>query len=100
MSTGALRPLARGHRGARVAGGAAGTGGGTPRATCPSLLRPSFGKLEQWLETLRMHLDIHLPLSSQLEQLTRAFWETHRRGEGGLPPHPELPDRAPHLHPV
>lgn len=47
-----------------------------------------------------MHLDIHLPLSSQLEQLTRAFWETHRRGEGGLPPHPELPDRAPHLHPV
>uniref|UniRef100_A0A8B9TNG3 LIM domain kinase 1 n=1 Tax=Anas platyrhynchos TaxID=8839 RepID=A0A8B9TNG3_ANAPL len=62
--------------------------------------RPSFGKLEQWLETLRMHLDIHLPLSSQLEQLTRAFWETHRRGEGGLPPHPELPDRAPHLHPV
>ncbi|XP_042686317.1 LIM domain kinase 1 isoform X1 [Centrocercus urophasianus] len=62
--------------------------------------RPSFGKLEQWLETLRMHLDIRLPLSSQLEQLTCAFWETHRRGEGGLPPHPELPDTAPHLHPL
>lgn len=66
----------------------------------PSVRRPSFSKLEQWLETLRMHLDIRLPLSSQLEQLTCAFWETHRRGEGGLPPHPELPDTAPHLHPL
>ncbi|NXX99659.1 LIMK1 kinase, partial [Centropus bengalensis] len=47
--------------------------------------RPSFTKLEQWLETLRMHLDIHLPLSSRLEQLDRAFRETHRRGEGGPP---------------
>ncbi|NXJ13480.1 LIMK1 kinase, partial [Odontophorus gujanensis] len=62
--------------------------------------RPSFSKLEQWLETLRMHLDIRLPLSSQLEQLTCAFWETHQWGEGGLPPHPELPDTAPHLHPL
>ncbi|XP_054703544.1 LIM domain kinase 1 isoform X2 [Grus americana] len=50
--------------------------------------RPSFSKLEQWLETLRMHLEIHLPLSSQLEQLDRAFGETHRRGEGGLPAPP------------
>uniref|UniRef100_A0A8C3PK30 LIM domain kinase 1 n=1 Tax=Calidris pygmaea TaxID=425635 RepID=A0A8C3PK30_9CHAR len=50
--------------------------------------RPSFSKLEQWLETLRMHLEIHLPLSSQLEQLDRAFGETHRRGEGGLPTAP------------
>ncbi|RLV97886.1 hypothetical protein DV515_00011271 [Chloebia gouldiae] len=49
--------------------------------------RPSFAKLEQWLETLRMHLEIHLPLSSQLEQLDRAFGETHRR-EGGLPAAP------------
>ncbi|NXQ47454.1 LIMK1 kinase, partial [Catharus fuscescens] len=49
--------------------------------------RPSFAKLEQWLETLRMHLEIHLPLSSQLEQLDRAFGETHRR-EGGLPAPP------------
>ncbi|XP_059572991.1 LIM domain kinase 1 isoform X3 [Alligator mississippiensis] len=54
--------------------------------------RPSFSKLEQWLETLHMHLEIRLPLSSQLEQLERAFWETHRRGEGGLPMHPEVPD--------
>lgn len=50
----------------------------------PSSLRPSFAKLEQWLETLRMHLEIHLPLSSQLEQLDRAFGEMHRR-DGGLP---------------
>ncbi|XP_027585079.1 LIM domain kinase 1 isoform X1 [Pipra filicauda] len=50
--------------------------------------RPSFAKLEQWLETLRMHLEIHLPLSSQLEQLDRAFGETHRRGEGGVPAPP------------
>ncbi|NXD81600.1 LIMK1 kinase, partial [Halcyon senegalensis] len=50
--------------------------------------RPSFSKLEQWLETLRMHLEIRLPLSSQLEQLDRAFGETHRRGESGLPAAP------------
>ncbi|NXY08771.1 LIMK1 kinase, partial [Pteruthius melanotis] len=49
--------------------------------------RPSFAKLEQWLEALRMHLEIRLPLSSQLEQLDRAFGETHRR-EGGLPAPP------------
>lgn len=53
----------------------------------PWSLRPSFAKLEQWLETLRMHLEIHLPLSSQLEQLDRAFGETHRR-EGALPAAP------------
>lgn len=54
----------------------------------PFSFRPSFSKLEQWLETLRMHLEIRLPLSSQLEQLDRAFGETHRRGEGGLPTPP------------
>ncbi|XP_042777757.1 LIM domain kinase 1 isoform X2 [Panthera leo] len=54
--------------------------------------RPSFVKLEQWLETLRMHLAGHLPLGPQLEQLDRGFWETYRRGESGLPAHPEVPD--------
>lgn len=54
--------------------------------------RPSFTKLEQWLETLRMHLAGHLPLGPQLEQLDRGFWETYRRGESGLPAHPEVPD--------
>lgn len=54
--------------------------------------RPSFVKLEQWLETLRMHLAGHLPLGPQLEQLERGFWETYRRGESSLPAHPEVPD--------
>lgn len=54
--------------------------------------RPSFVKLEQWLETLRMHLSGHLPLGPQLEQLERGFWETYRRGESSLPAHPEVPD--------
>uniref|UniRef100_A0A7N8XF10 LIM domain kinase 1 n=1 Tax=Mastacembelus armatus TaxID=205130 RepID=A0A7N8XF10_9TELE len=40
--------------------------------------RPSFSKLEEWLENLLMHLNIGLPLLSELEQLCRAFWEkTH-----------------------
>uniref|UniRef100_A0A3Q4G409 non-specific serine/threonine protein kinase n=1 Tax=Neolamprologus brichardi TaxID=32507 RepID=A0A3Q4G409_NEOBR len=32
--------------------------------------RPSFLKLEEWLENLLMHLDIGLPLLSELEQLS------------------------------
>ncbi|XP_035521912.1 LIM domain kinase 1-like [Morone saxatilis] len=39
--------------------------------------RPSFSKLEEWLENLLMHLDIGLPLLSELEQLRRAFWQNH-----------------------
>lgn len=68
--------------------------GAEPNTPCPRLcpLRPSFGKLEQWLETLRMHLAGHLPLGPQLEQLDKGFWETYRRGESGLPAHPEVPD--------
>ncbi|XP_040006212.1 LIM domain kinase 1-like isoform X2 [Xiphias gladius] len=37
--------------------------------------RPSFSKLEEWLENLLMHLDIGLHLLSELEQLRRAFWQ-------------------------
>lgn len=37
----------------------------------------SFSKLEEWLENLLMHLDIGLPLLSELEQLLRAFWQSH-----------------------
>ncbi|XP_012736670.2 LIM domain kinase 1 [Fundulus heteroclitus] len=36
--------------------------------------RPSFSKLEEWLDNLLMNLDISLPLLSELEQLCRAFW--------------------------
>uniref|UniRef100_A0A665TSF3 LIM domain kinase 1 n=1 Tax=Echeneis naucrates TaxID=173247 RepID=A0A665TSF3_ECHNA len=39
--------------------------------------RPSFSKLEEWLENLLMHLDIGLPLLSELDQLRRDFWQNH-----------------------
>lgn len=39
--------------------------------------RASFSKLEEWLGNLLMHLDIGLPLLSELEQLRRAFWQNH-----------------------
>lgn len=40
---------------------------------------PSFSKLEEWLENLLMHLEIGLPLLSELEQLRRAFWQNQER---------------------
>ncbi|XP_006641094.1 LIM domain kinase 1a isoform X1 [Lepisosteus oculatus] len=54
--------------------------------------RPSFAKLEEWLENLKMHLDIRLHLTSELEQVKRAFWENHARSENGLHTHPEHPE--------
>ncbi|XP_027033173.2 LIM domain kinase 1 [Tachysurus fulvidraco] len=39
--------------------------------------RPSFAKLEEWLESLLMHLDIRLPLISDLDKVRKAFWENH-----------------------
>ncbi|XP_068572194.1 LIM domain kinase 1-like [Cebidichthys violaceus] len=39
--------------------------------------RPSFSKLQEWFENLLMHLDIGLPLLSELEQHRRAFWQNH-----------------------
>ncbi|XP_029924577.1 LIM domain kinase 1-like [Myripristis murdjan] len=39
--------------------------------------RAPFAKLEEWLENLLMHLDIGLPLLSELEQHRRAFWQNH-----------------------
>lgn len=55
--------------------------------------RPAFTKLEEWLENLKMHLDMGLPLTSELEQLHKAFWENHSvtRPENGLhsPDEPE-----------
>ncbi|XP_062408138.1 LIM domain kinase 1a isoform X1 [Sardina pilchardus] len=51
--------------------------------------RPAFTKLEEWLENLKMHLDIRLPLVSELEQLSRDFWQKHPPSENGLHPHPE-----------
>ncbi|XP_039612892.1 LIM domain kinase 1a isoform X2 [Polypterus senegalus] len=54
--------------------------------------RPSFAKLEQWLENLKLHLEIRLPLKSELEQINQAFWESHTRSENGLPTHTEQPE--------
>ncbi|KAM6907217.1 LIM domain kinase 1-like [Xenentodon cancila] len=39
--------------------------------------RPPFSKLEEWLDNLLMHLDINLPLLSELEAVCRAFWKNH-----------------------
>uniref|UniRef100_A0A3B3DNH0 LIM domain kinase 1 n=1 Tax=Oryzias melastigma TaxID=30732 RepID=A0A3B3DNH0_ORYME len=56
--------------------------------------RPPFLKLEELLENLKMHLDIGLPLMSELDQLHKAFWEQHsvKRPENGLHTHPEQPE--------
>ncbi|XP_077596054.1 LIM domain kinase 1-like [Stigmatopora nigra] len=40
--------------------------------------RPAFSKLEEWLENLLMHLDIGLPLLSEMEQLCSNFWQNHQ----------------------
>lgn len=40
--------------------------------------RPPFSKLEEYLDNLRMHLDIGLSLLSELEQLRKNFWKNHR----------------------
>ncbi|KAK0144459.1 LIM domain kinase 1 [Merluccius polli] len=59
--------------------------------------RPSFSKLEEWLDNLLMHLNISLPLLSELEQHQRAFWNQHalsqdasaRRSPDRLAPDPQ-----------
>ncbi|XP_068601911.1 LIM domain kinase 1a [Brachionichthys hirsutus] len=53
--------------------------------------RPAFSKLTEWLESLKMRLDIGLPLVSELDQLHRAFWENP---ENRLQPHPEQPEES------
>uniref|UniRef100_A0AAR2J9G3 LIM domain kinase 1 n=1 Tax=Pygocentrus nattereri TaxID=42514 RepID=A0AAR2J9G3_PYGNA len=45
--------------------------------------RPTFAKLEEWLENLLMHLDIGLPLMSELEKVRQAFWEKHSQSQRG-----------------
>uniref|UniRef100_A0A8C1SMT8 LIM domain kinase 1 n=1 Tax=Cyprinus carpio TaxID=7962 RepID=A0A8C1SMT8_CYPCA len=43
--------------------------------------RPSFAKLEEWLENLMMHMEIGLPLMSELEKNRQAFWENHSQSK-------------------
>ncbi|KAF3705706.1 LIM domain kinase 1 [Channa argus] len=54
--------------------------------------RPSFSKLEEWLENLLMHLNIGLPLLSELEHLCTAFWQKHipQNQDKTLNPHTEF----------
>uniref|UniRef100_A0AAY4BHZ4 LIM domain kinase 1 n=1 Tax=Denticeps clupeoides TaxID=299321 RepID=A0AAY4BHZ4_9TELE len=40
--------------------------------------RPPFSKLFEWLENLRLHLDMGLPLMSELEHIRQEFWNNHR----------------------
>lgn len=56
--------------------------------------RPAFSKLREWLENLKMHLDIGLPLVSELDGLHKAFWQNHSstRLGNGLHTHPEQPE--------
>lgn len=63
--------------------------------------RASFSKLEEWLENLLMHLDIGLPLLSELEQLRKAFWLVHNHQapsdnrDDTLNSHEETPSEQP-----
>ncbi|XP_041097121.1 LIM domain kinase 1a [Polyodon spathula] len=54
--------------------------------------RPSFAKLEQWLENLKMHMENRRPLTSELDRTTQDFWQSHTRSENGLHTHPEQPE--------
>ncbi|KPP69055.1 LIM domain kinase 1-like, partial [Scleropages formosus] len=54
-----------------------------------NLAGPSFAKLEEWLENLLMHLDIRLPLTSELDEVHRTFWQCHTRPENQLHTHSE-----------
>uniref|UniRef100_H3CCC4 non-specific serine/threonine protein kinase n=1 Tax=Tetraodon nigroviridis TaxID=99883 RepID=H3CCC4_TETNG len=52
--------------------------------------RPPFSKLEEYLDNLRMHLDIGLSLLSELEQLRKNFWQNHQSNRGSMP-HTRIP---------
>ncbi|XP_027886736.1 LIM domain kinase 1-like isoform X1 [Xiphophorus couchianus] len=56
--------------------------------------RPSFSKLEEWLDNLLMNLEISLPLLSELEQLCQAFWKIHNHQNQN-----ETPDHQDNLSP-
>ncbi|MCJ8744899.1 hypothetical protein PDJAM_G00123940 [Pangasius djambal] len=54
--------------------------------------RPAFAKLEEWLEKLKMHLNMRFPLVSELEQVHLDFWQKHPPDENKLPTHREQPE--------
>ncbi|KAL4608411.1 LIM domain kinase 1-like isoform X2 [Arapaima gigas] len=49
--------------------------------------RPSFIKLEEWLDNLLMHLDIRLPLTTELDRVHRTFWQSHMSTNNPLHTH-------------
>uniref|UniRef100_A0A673ICM1 LIM domain kinase 1 n=1 Tax=Sinocyclocheilus rhinocerous TaxID=307959 RepID=A0A673ICM1_9TELE len=54
--------------------------------------RPSFAKLEEWLENLLMHMEIGLHLMSELDKIRQVFWENHIKQEYEFLYYPEFPD--------
>ncbi|XP_069768183.1 LIM domain kinase 1a isoform X3 [Narcine bancroftii] len=46
--------------------------------------RPSFMNLGQWLLALKLHVEMNLPLSSDLEQIDRSFFQNHSRSKEKL----------------
>ncbi|PWA22953.1 hypothetical protein CCH79_00002366, partial [Gambusia affinis] len=56
--------------------------------------RPSFIKLEKWLDNLLMNLEFNLHLLSELEELGQAFWKIHNHQNQN-----ETPDYQDNLSP-
>ncbi|XP_072909735.1 LIM domain kinase 1a isoform X1 [Hemitrygon akajei] len=46
--------------------------------------RPSFTKLGQWLLALKLHVEMRLPLTSDLEQIDQSFFQNHSRSKENL----------------
>ncbi len=46
-----------------------------------SFYSPSFTILEEWLDNLMMHMEIGLPLMSELDKIRQAFWENHSQSK-------------------
>lgn len=42
-----------------------------------STFSPDFSTLREWLENLKMHLEMGLALVSELDQLQKDFWKKH-----------------------
>uniref|UniRef100_A0A674MYD1 LIM domain kinase 1 n=1 Tax=Takifugu rubripes TaxID=31033 RepID=A0A674MYD1_TAKRU len=50
--------------------------------------RPDFSTLREWLENLKMHLEMGLALVSELDQLQKDFWKKHNlHSKNGLHTH-------------
>lgn len=43
--------------------------------------RPTFAKLEEWLDNMLMHLEMGFPLKSELDKIHQSFWEKHSQSK-------------------